>query len=194
MMENILSYNDLAARLTKEGKSYLLFYRSDSEQSNCALNSIQKAFDDERTASVYIIDVSMTRDIHSHYSVTSVPSLVLLEDGKLLGIVKGCHDPAYYQSLAQGLRVNTSSGSQPEKPAKRVTVYSTPTCSWCNTLKTWLGKNNIKYADIDISRDQRAAEDLVRRSGQQGVPQTDVNGRIVVGFDQAKLRELLEIS
>ena len=194
MMENIISYKDLTERLTKEGKSYLLFYKSDSEQSNCALNSIQKAFKDERSAAVYIVDVSKTNDIHGHYSVTSVPSLVLIEDGRSLGIVKGCHDPSYYQGLSEGMKVNTSPSSQAEKPAKRVTVYSTPTCSWCNTLKTWLGKNNIRYTDIDISKDQRAAEDLVRRSGQQGVPQTDVNGRIVVGFDQAKLSELLEIS
>ncbi len=47
---------------------------------------------------------------------------------------------------------------------------------------------------MDISRDEKAAQNLVRRSGQQGVPQTDINGRIVVGFDQAKLDELLEIN
>jgi glutaredoxin-like YruB-family protein len=76
---------------------------------------------------------------------------------------------------------------------KRVTVYSTPTCSWCNTLKAWLQKNNIRYSDVDVSRDQNAAEALVRRTGQQGVPQTDINGQIVVGFNQQRLKELLEI-
>jgi glutaredoxin len=46
---------------------------------------------------------------------------------------------------------------------------------------------------VDVSSDQRAAEDLVRRTGQQGVPQTDINGEIVVGFNQPKLKELLGI-
>jgi glutaredoxin-like YruB-family protein len=72
-------------------------------------------------------------------------------------------------------------------------VYSTPTCSWCNTLKTWLRKNNIPFTDVDVSRDQRAAEELTRRTGQQGVPQTEINGQIVVGFNQPRLKELLEL-
>jgi len=46
---------------------------------------------------------------------------------------------------------------------------------------------------VDVSREQNAAEVLVRRSGQQGVPQTDINGQIVVGFNQQRLKELLEI-
>ena len=194
MIEKILSYNELTGKISKSRKSYLLFYRSGSEQSNCALSSVQKAFHDDPSDTVYTIDVNNTQDIHGHYSVTSVPSLVMLEDGKSLGIIKGCHDPSYYEGLSKGLGQNSGVYDRlAEKPAKRVTVFSTPSCSWCNTLKTWLNKNNVRYTDIDISSDQRAAEDLVRRSGQQGVPQTDINGRIVVGFDQVKLKELLEI-
>ncbi|MBA4410258.1 MAG: NrdH-redoxin [Odoribacter sp.] len=79
------------------------------------------------------------------------------------------------------------------KKIVQVTVYSTPTCSWCNTLKSWLKQNNISFRDVDVSRDEKAAQDLVRRSGQQGVPQTEINGQIVVGFDQQRLKQLLEI-
>jgi glutaredoxin-like YruB-family protein len=81
-----------------------------------------------------------------------------------------------------------------EKPAKRVTVYSTPTCSWCNTLKTYLKLHNVLFNDIDLSRDQKAAEALVKRSGQTGVPQTDINGEIVVGFNKARINQLLGIN
>ena len=49
------------------------------------------------------------------------------------------------------------------------------------------------FREVDISRDERAAQELVRRSGQMGVPQTDIDGRIVVGFDKARLDELLGI-
>ena len=193
MMEIIKSYDHLEGRLGSSGKSLLFFYKNGSEQSNCALKNLLEASEKIDSLNIFTIDVKEVTDIHSRYGVNSVPSLVLVESGSLLGIIKGCHDPAFYQRLAsgEGLRVTLQSGS--EKPAKRVTVYSTPTCSWCNTLKTWLNKNNVRYTDIDISADQRAAEELVRRSGQQGVPQTDINGKIVVGFDQNKLKELLEI-
>jgi glutaredoxin len=56
-----------------------------------------------------------------------------------------------------------------------------------------LRQNRISFTDIDISHDEKAAQNLVRRSGQQGVPQTEINGQIVVGFDQPKLKKLLEI-
>jgi glutaredoxin-like YruB-family protein len=81
-----------------------------------------------------------------------------------------------------------------EKTQKRVTVYSTPTCSWCNTLKSYLRKHQVPFTDIDVSKDQRAADELVKRSGQMGVPQTDINGQMVVGFEQKRLNQLLELS
>jgi glutaredoxin-like YruB-family protein len=76
---------------------------------------------------------------------------------------------------------------------KNVTVYTTPTCSWCHTLKAYLQKNSIPFTDVDVSRDYRAAGELFLRTGQQGVPQTDIDGQIVIGFNQPRLNELLEI-
>ncbi|GAB4457772.1 MAG: hypothetical protein Fur0028_12200 [Bacteroidales bacterium] len=55
-------------------------------------------------------------------------------------------------------------------------------------------KNGIPFSDIDVSRDQHAAQELVQRTGQQGVPQTEINGQWVIGFDQKRLKELLEIN
>ena len=83
--------------------------------------------------------------------------------------------------------------SDPEKPQKNVTVYTTPTCTWCGTIKTYLRKNGIRFREVDVSVDQAAAEAMVRKSGQQGVPQTDIEGQIVVGFDKAKINRLLGI-
>jgi glutaredoxin-like YruB-family protein len=192
-MENISSYNELNKKLLKTGKSVLLLYKSGSEQSQCALKNIDVAMKEVTAFPLFIADVSVVRDIHENFAVTSVPSLLVFEDGNLSGIVKGCQDPEFYGAVAEKDIFRNKTTQSAEKPAKNVTVYSTPACSWCNTLKTWLNKNNIRFRDIDVSADQRAAEELVRRSGQQGVPQTDINGRIVVGFDQAKLKELLEI-
>jgi glutaredoxin-like YruB-family protein len=190
-MENILSYDQLQQKFGSSKKVFLLLYKKGNEQSQCAYDSLGKVT--VKNVSILVADVTSVRDIHERFGITTVPSLLLFNEGNLEGIVKGCYDTQYYNALATGDHFRSRAGSGSESPARRVTVYSTPTCSWCNTLKTWLNKNNIAYRDINIYADQKAAEELVRRSGQQGVPQTDINGRIVVGFDQPKLKELLGI-
>lgn len=73
----------------------------------------------------------------------------------------------------------------------RVIVFSTPTCVYCNAVKQYFRQKGIKFRDVDVSRDPIAARDMVRRSGQQGVPVIDIGGRIVVGFDRPKIDQLL---
>jgi len=73
-----------------------------------------------------------------------------------------------------------------------VVVYTTPTCPHCNTLKNYLKERKVQFRDIDVPRDQQIAQDMVKRSGQQGVPQIDINGRLIVGFNKPKIDELLE--
>ena len=191
-MKKVISYSDFLSRPFKDGKKYLLLYRSGSEQSICALRKIEDAFDDNTETSLFSADVSEVRDIHPVYGINSVPALLVFSGENLVNVIKGCHESGYYRALTENT-IYKSEMSAEGKPSKRVIVYSTPTCSWCNTLKTWLQKNNIQYSDIDVSSDQRAAEQLVKRSGQQGVPQTDINGQIVVGFNQPRLKELLGI-
>jgi len=111
---------------------------------------------------------------------------------KLVNVVKGCQESSYLMALMNN-ELSVKSSVKDTLKVKQVTVYSTPTCSWCNTLKSWLRKNNIRFKDIDVSRNEKDAQDLVKRSGQQGVPQTEINGQIVVGFNQQRLKELLEI-
>ncbi|MCD6364682.1 MAG: NrdH-redoxin [Planctomycetes bacterium] len=85
------------------------------------------------------------------------------------------------------------SGSETEKKPRRVVVYTGPGCPACGLLKTYLRRHNVGFQEVNVAQDQQAAEKLVRRSGQMAVPQTDINGRLVVGFDQAKLNRLLGI-
>ncbi|MGQ9879274.1 MAG: glutaredoxin family protein [Armatimonadota bacterium] len=73
----------------------------------------------------------------------------------------------------------------------RVIVFSTPNCPYCNMAKRYLRERGIRFRDVDVSRDLAAARDMVRRSGQQGVPVIDINGKIVIGFDKAKINQLL---
>ncbi len=76
-------------------------------------------------------------------------------------------------------------------PQPRVIVFSTPTCSFCNMAKKYFREKGIRFKDVDVSRDQAAARDMVRRSGQSGVPVIDIGGRIIVGFDRPKIDKLL---
>jgi glutaredoxin-like YruB-family protein len=80
-----------------------------------------------------------------------------------------------------------------KKSQPRVIVFSTPTCSFCNQTKRYFREKGIKFKDVDVSRDHAAARDMVRRSGQQGVPVIDIGGKIVVGFDRPKINKLLGI-
>ena len=77
--------------------------------------------------------------------------------------------------------------------AKTVILFSTPTCSWCKKMKDYLKQNQIRFKEIDVSRDASAMRDMIKKSGQRGVPQTWVNNRPVVGFDKEKLKKLLEL-
>ncbi len=74
---------------------------------------------------------------------------------------------------------------------KKVLVYSTPTCPYCIRTKQFLRDNNIVFEDIDVSVNQTAAEEIVRKSGQMGVPVLDINGQIIVGFDKEKIKTVL---
>lgn len=75
-----------------------------------------------------------------------------------------------------------------------IIVFSTPTCSWCRKIKDYLKQNGFSFKEVDVSRDSRALADMVRKTGQQGVPQTWINNQAVVGFDKAKLDRLLNIN
>lgn len=191
-MEQVHSHNDFLEKAKATEKAFLLLFKSDGQQSLCAFQNLQQALAEQPNAPVFTADVAQVRDIHVEYAITSVPSLLVFEQGRLSSVIKGCQDSSYYKAIAQNAIYQAKARAEGKAP-KRVTVYSTPTCSWCNTLKGWLRKNNIAFTDVDVSRDEQAARTLVNRTGQQGVPQTDINGQFVVGFDQNRLKQLLEI-
>ena len=80
---------------------------------------------------------------------------------------------------------------KPTQPT--VVVFTTPTCSWCRVVKQHLKKHNIRFKEIDVSKDERAARDMVRRTGQQGVPVTLIQNRPIVGFNKQQINRLLGI-
>jgi len=79
------------------------------------------------------------------------------------------------------------------KVQPKVVVFSTPTCSFCNMAKKYFREKGVKFTDVDVTRDSAAARDMIRRSGQSGVPVIDIGGKIVIGFDRPKINALLGI-
>ena len=75
-----------------------------------------------------------------------------------------------------------------------IKIYSTPTCVYCKTLKAYLKKNNIDFEDIDVSKDEKQLQKMIKDSGQMGVPVVDIDGEIIIGFDKEKIDKLLKIT
>ena len=74
-----------------------------------------------------------------------------------------------------------------------ITIYTTPTCVYCNTLKGYLDTKKIQFKEVDVSQDQKELEKMIAISGQMGVPVVDIDGSVVIGFDRQKIDELLRL-
>lgn len=191
-MKEIRSYQEWQRLLGNNQTNYLFLYKKNGSPVNrCGFDNLSEAVRNVSDASVYYANVDVTRDIHPHYpEVNSVPILLEFLNGNLKNTLKGCQDRTYYTNFFEN-RMASIAAEKEGKPSYSVTVYSTPTCSWCNTLKTYLRKNRIRFSDIDVSRDMDAAREMVARSGQQGVPQSVINGEVIVGFNKARIDQLL---
>ena len=75
----------------------------------------------------------------------------------------------------------------------KVKVYSTESCPFCVDAKDFLKKNKIKFEDINVNKDRKAAMEMIQKSGQSGVPVIDVDGEIIIGFDANKLKKALKL-
>lgn len=190
--KQIHSHAEMLQNLGDQKKSYILLYKKGSEQSNCAFDNVMNAAANHEEINVMLADVNEVRDIHPKYDVKTAPVILVFEGGEFKNVIKGCQNADYINSLFENA-VFIAKREEDGSSQKNVTVYSTPTCSWCNTLKTHLRKHGIYYTDIDISSDPSLAEELVRKSGQQGVPQTEIDGEIIVGFDKGRINRLLGI-
>jgi len=181
-------------KLKKENDALLIiiFYANSSEKSKKALDELKMVKDENPKAPIFRVNVSKVRDIHPIYGINTIPTVLILKKDKVSNIIYGIQNKQYYKTLLYDTPVFISTGKN-ETKHHRVVVYTSPVCSWCAAVKSYLMKNHIVFREVDISRDEKAAQDLIRRSGQMGVPQTDIDGRIVVGFDKQKLDTILGI-
>ena len=76
---------------------------------------------------------------------------------------------------------------------KKIIVYGTETCPYCVHAKEFLDKHKIEYGYFSVDKDEKAAHEMIEKSGQTGVPVIDIDGTIIIGFDEPKIKELLKI-
>ncbi len=77
--------------------------------------------------------------------------------------------------------------------AKKVKLYTTPYCTYCKLAKNFFNKNKIVFTEIDISEDEKALNEMVKKSGQMGVPVIEVGDEMLVGYNETKLKKLLGV-
>ena len=76
---------------------------------------------------------------------------------------------------------------------KEVLIYTTPSCVYCRMTKDFFQKNGVQYKELNVATDLKAREEMVKKSGQLGVPVIMIGGDAVIGFDQEKLTSLLDL-
>jgi len=75
----------------------------------------------------------------------------------------------------------------------RIKIYTTPVCPYCYTLKEFLKEHNIQFEDVDVSQDEKAREEMIKKSGHLEAPVIEIDDEIIVGFDKEKICKLLNI-
>lgn len=128
------------------------------------------------------------------FHISSIPTIGIFKNGKLINTLIGVRpEQGYINALDAALTVESGKTSSVSSGTRQrsVVVFSTPTCPWCSRLKAYLKEHKIAFRDVDVSRDTAAALEMVRRSGQMGVPQAWIDGQVVVGFDRARVDTLL---
>jgi glutaredoxin-like YruB-family protein len=139
---------------------------------------------------VFAVDVAELKELPSRFGVDEVPTVLLFNGGRVLQELVGVQDSAYYEgALTQSYAAATPKGER--GAAHRVIVYTTDTCPWCVRVKAYLRHNKVSFSEINVSRDMQAAKRMSAKSGQHGVPQLDIDGQMVVGFDRTRINALL---
>jgi glutaredoxin 3 len=78
-----------------------------------------------------------------------------------------------------------------EQKQHKVIIFTTPTCPWCRAAKQYFIQKKVKFTEVDVTKNQSAVKDLIRLTGQTGVPVILIDNKPVVGFDRAKIDKLL---
>ena len=179
-------------QVQEKNKDFLVlsFYANFSSSAKRALTELKQFSKENKEVPVFIIDVEKVRGVHKEFGVKNVPTVVAVQKRKVIQKIEGVQSAQFYARIFAGVHYSHYKSGK-KAISHRVIVYSGPGCPSCGAAKAYLRRQGINFRDIDISRDQHAAQSLVRRSGQMAVPQIDIDGHLIVGFDQTKIDQLI---
>lgn len=75
----------------------------------------------------------------------------------------------------------------------KIKIYTAPGCPYCVALKEFLKEKKFEFEEVDVTKNELAAEEMIKKSGQTGVPVLEIDGQIVIGFDREKISQLLKL-
>jgi len=174
----------------EKGLILFVFYTETSQKSKEAMKKLQEFEETNKSIPIYLINAAQVRDIHPVYGINTVPSVLVFKDGEKINIIYGIQSKEYYEDL---LLEATSVSSDSGKKVNRIIVYTSDGCPWCSRAKAYLREMKMPFREVNVARKQSDAEKLVKKTGQMGTPQININGTFVVGFDKPRIDRLLGI-
>ncbi len=169
-----------------------LFYSSNSDKSKEALESIKQIDKDAKDILFYSINAAEVKDIHPEFNIDMVPTLLIMEGDKVKNIVYGLQSKDAYLKIIYDSGTMRVKNNEKEK-RNNIVVYTSDGCPWCQKAKNYLKEKGFYFREINVSRKPSEAEKLVKRTGQMGTPQININGNFIIGFDKPKIDMLLGI-
>jgi glutaredoxin-like YruB-family protein len=170
----------------------LLFYADFSSNAKRALKELENFSIENKKIPVFVINVEKIQEIHKLFGVVNVPTVLVSQNGKTVRRIEGVESAQFYARILSNASPSQYK-SREKKEYHQVVVYTSSGCPACSVAKTHFRRLGINFSEIDISRDEHAAEGLVRRTGNRSVPQIFIDGQLVVGFDRTKIDKLLSI-
>jgi len=73
----------------------------------------------------------------------------------------------------------------------KILLYRTSTCIWCHKTEEFFNQHKIKFTNVWVDKDKKAAHDMIQKSGQMGVPVIDIDGQIIIGYDVSSIKKAL---
>jgi len=193
MMEEIQSTNQFEELRTEHEDLFMvLFFTENSRKSQEAITTLDKIKAAHEELGLFKLNAAEVKDVHPRYNISTVPTLVTFRHGRPAEYVYGSQTEAYYNRLLQKFQI-AGNGNGTGASAHRVTVFTTPTCPYCDMVKRYLASLDVPYSEVDVASDPSAAQELVARTGQQGVPQTEIDGKYVIGYNTAEIDRLLNV-
>lgn len=156
------------------------------KQMNDIVNELQSLLQDKKI-SFFSINLDNNPAFTAQYHMKGLPTVMLFLNGTLRVTIMGIKTVEEYKNIiTQVFETKPSATDQ-----HSIKVFSTPTCPYCHMAKAYLQEKNIMFEDIDVSRDQNKAMEMVNKSGQMGVPQLWIDDQVVVGFDKGRIDSIL---